>query len=139
MDLSWLNGLPPFNTRELTPQARAGLGAARTLQHLRGNEYGPAIRDLADYNGCHPSTIRRWIRKAHFELTREDRSCETCGEPLPRGCRSSRRYCDLHANPLARVRRHRACKNAAMTQHARTERPSRRASAAPASRLTPPG
>ena len=107
MDLSWLDDLPSFNRRELSPRAQAGLGAARAMQHLRGNESGPAIRELADSYRCDPSTIRRWISKARLELTREDRHCEECGGLLPRGCRSSRRYCDQHASPAARVLRHR--------------------------------
>jgi hypothetical protein len=107
MDLSWLDQLPSFDRRELSPQARAGLSAARVLRPLRGNEAGAAIRELADYHGCDQSTIRRWISKARRELEQDLRHCPDCGDPLPRGCRSSRRYCDQHANTASRVRRHR--------------------------------
>jgi transposase-like protein len=107
MDLSWLDDLQPFDKRELSPQAQKGLGAARSLQPLRGNEAGPAIRELADYHQCDPSTVRRWISKARRELERDPGHCHECDTPLPRGCRNSRRYCEQHANPTARGNRHR--------------------------------
>ena len=107
MDLSWLDDLPPFDKRQLSPQARAGLGAARSMSDYHGNEFGPAIRDIATHNGRDPSTIRRWIHKARHELTQPERHCHDCGAPLRRGSRKSRRYCDDHATPAARVRRHR--------------------------------
>ena len=107
MDLSWLDDLPPFDNRQLSREARAGLGFARMLRQLRGNEFGPAIREIADHRHRDPSTIRRWISKARHELTQPERHCQDCGRPLPRGSRNSRRYCDTHANPAARLRRHR--------------------------------
>jgi len=110
VDLEWLNALPVFDRRELSPQAQRGLSAARALEGLRGNEYGPAIRDLAEWHDCDSSTIRRWIYKARLELTRNRRRCAECESDLPRNCRQSRRYCDQHAGPAARISRHRSSK-----------------------------
>jgi transposase-like protein len=107
MDVSWLDELAPFDRRELSPEAQKGLSCAHTIETLRGNEAGPAIRELADSYSCDPSTIRRWISKARRELTQDVRRCKECDNPLPRGARSSRRYCAEHNNPRARVRRHR--------------------------------
>jgi len=111
MDLTWLHDLPPFNKDELSREARLGLGAARHMHDAKyvGNDFGYGVRELASHHSRDERTIRRWIRKAHDELTREPRFCKEkqCGARLPLGARTSRRYCDQHAGNAARVQRHR--------------------------------
>jgi transposase-like protein len=109
MDLSWLDDPPPFDKYELSAEAREGLSVAHTIRAYYAGHAPQAIRDLADSYNCHPSTIRRWIRKAQREITQPPRRCQAqqCDAPLPRASRSTRCYCDAHAAPKARVRRHR--------------------------------
>jgi hypothetical protein len=136
MELEWLDQLRPFDRWELSQQARNGLSAARYLQPFSGNGFGPGIRDLADSYDRDPTTIRRWISKARLELTRERRSCEDCDQPLPLGCRTSRRYCDTHATPAARTARHRLNYRVGSSARTRTQVHKPRPAHAPTS--TPP-
>jgi len=88
------------------------------------------IELLADDEGYVPTTITSAIKRARIDLFGKDlsdsaiyrrlarlreldetrpRTCaiEECGNDLPRGARSTRRYCAIHATPVERVRRHR--------------------------------
>jgi len=109
VDLSWLDDLPRYDRRELSPQARLGLSVARGVQVQRsfGATFAEAIDALAEHHRRAPRTIRRWIGKAQKELTGDIRQCAECDRALPRGSRSSRRYCDEHQTTNARVARHR--------------------------------
>lgn len=107
MDLSWLNDLQPSDSSDLSTTARAGLSALRYLTDRPAYQHGGVIALLAREQGVDPSTIRRRIYRAKLELTRPDSRCIECDRPLPRGGRTSRRYCDEHATVQSRVRRHR--------------------------------
>jgi hypothetical protein len=74
-----------------------------------------AIRRFARRNHVSERTVKRWIEKAHDELTREARFCkeEGCPERLPLGATKRRDYCDAHQTSAAKVRRHREGKRAA--------------------------
>ncbi len=86
------------------------------------------VAALAEADWVSPSTIRARIRQARIELFGKDlgeravcyrlrarrqrtraRRCaeEGCRNPLPRHAAANRAYCDEHASPAARVRRHR--------------------------------
>jgi hypothetical protein len=116
IDLSWLEHLPAHDPGELSREASAGLACARLLTQEATPGSPRTVEQVAWIYRSDPSTIRRWIRKARRELTQPRRPCVDCNRYLPRGARKSRRYCDEHASPAARVRRHRKTRTASKSE-----------------------
>jgi hypothetical protein len=111
----------------------AGQRSRQALRNQPPPELEPlSIEQLAAETGLPAAVIRARVRRARRELfgqltdsgiykrlrrqrqlrdrRRKPRSCQQtgCASTLPVAARSNRRYCDEHASPRGRVRRHRA-------------------------------
>lgn len=64
---------------------------------VRG-EKSRLVRGIAEARGVHERSVWRWLARLSEEELRKllvtGRTCAHCGEPLPPGSRTSRRFCD---------------------------------------------
>jgi hypothetical protein len=132
----WALAIPATEIRRLSSPAQLGLYAAQELaqnaeeRRLQGLLNPPARRTLTQVAcelGSSAVEINNGLKQARLELFGKNlsdsaaynrinqhrrlgnRTCAhyDCATPLPRYAHASRRYCNTHATPAQRVKRHR--------------------------------
>jgi hypothetical protein len=137
----WARAIPATQIRRLSSPAQLGLYAAQELaqnveeRRLHGLLNPPARRTLTQVAtdlGSSAVEINNGLKQARLELFGKNlsdsaaynrinqhrrlgnRTCahNDCTTPLPRYAHANRRYCNTHATPAQRVKRHRENRNA---------------------------
>jgi hypothetical protein len=137
----WARAIPATQIRRLSSPAQLGLYAAQELaqnveeRRLHGLLNPPARRTLTQVAtdlGSSAVEINNGLKQARLELFGKNlsdsaaynrinqhrrlgnRTCahNDCSTPLPRYAHANRRYCNTHATPAQRVKRHRENRNA---------------------------
>jgi hypothetical protein len=137
----WALAIPATEIRRLSSPAQLGLYAAQELaqnaeeRRLQGLSNPPArltLTQVATDLGSSAVEINNGLKQARLELFGKNlsdsaaynrinqhrrlgnRTCahNDCTTPLPRYAHANRRYCNTHATPAQRVKRHRENRNA---------------------------